>query len=107
MVRHDTTKHDVCSTTPIFFSRMLTLIGPATPVRSSLTKGILTLGAATTPFEFEGMNRILTATQGLIEVERNVHSLTAIPNNKWLAVFGDMSQGQAFDAAHDVLKKPH
>jgi cell division protein FtsZ len=79
----------------------------AAPVIARIAKemGILTVGVATKPFEFEGPRRMKQAEAGLAELEANVDSLIVILNEKLLEVLGDdITQEMAFKQANDVLK---
>ena len=79
----------------------------AAPVIARVAKemGILTVGAVTKPFEFEGKRRGAQADNGVAELEANVDSLIVVLNEKLLEVMGDdVTQDQAFAHANDVLK---
>jgi len=79
----------------------------AAPVIARIAKemGILTVGVATKPFDFEGPRRMKQAEAGLAELEANVDSLIVILNEKLIEVLGDdITQEMAFKQANDVLK---
>lgn len=78
----------------------------AAPVVAQVAKelGALTVAVVTKPFGFEGKRRMLTAEEGLSELQEHVDSLITIPNEKLLPVLGsDVSLLNAFGAANDVL----
>ncbi|MFU8787644.1 MAG: cell division protein FtsZ [Methylobacter sp.] len=78
----------------------------AIPVIAEIARGmgILTVAVVTKPFSFEGKQKMITAVQGIAELEKYVDSLITIPNQKLLPVLGnDMSMTNAFKAANDVL----
>ncbi len=78
----------------------------AAPVVAQVAKelGALTVAVVTKPFGFEGKRRMLTAEEGLGELQEHVDSLITIPNEKLLPVLGsDVSLLNAFGAANDVL----
>lgn len=78
----------------------------AAPVVAQVAKelGALTVAVVTKPFGFEGKRRMLTAEEGLNELQEHVDSLITIPNEKLLPVLGsDVSLLNAFGAANDVL----
>lgn len=77
----------------------------AAPVIAALAKemGILTVGVVTTPFLLEGRRRLKSAERGISELAQHVDSLIIIPNEKLLAVYGDISLVDAFKKADDVL----
>ena len=78
----------------------------AIPVIAEIARsmGILTVAVVTKPFSFEGKKKLLTAEQGIAELEKFVDSLIIIPNQKLLPVLGnDVSLVNAFKAANDVL----
>src|SRR5471030_2737963 len=54
----------------------------AAPViaRAAKEQGILTVGVVTKPFHFEGVRRIQSAEQGILELEKVVDTLIVIPN---------------------------
>ena len=79
----------------------------AIPVFAEIAKelGVLTVAVVTKPFQFEGKQKLATATKGIEELENYVDSLIVIPNQKLLSVLGDnISLVDAFSAANDVLQ---
>lgn len=77
----------------------------AAPVIAKIAKemGILTVGIVTVPFGFEGRKRKLQAEEGLEEMRRNVDTLLIINNDRLREMFGNLSLGNAFAQADDVL----
>ena len=77
----------------------------AAPVVAEIAKemGILTVGVVTTPFNFEGKRRLLSAEKGIEALEQHVDSLIIIPNQRLLKVFRDISMKDAYKKADDVL----
>jgi cell division protein FtsZ len=80
----------------------------AAPVIAGLTReqGILTIGVVTKPFTFEGSHRRRTAESAMDEMQRNVDTLIAIPNDRLLQIVDrKASINHAFRAADDVLRQ--
>lgn len=77
----------------------------AAPVIASIAKemGILTVGIITVPFGFEGRKRRQQAEDGLIEMRKNVDTLLVINNEKLREISGNLTIGNAFSQADDVL----
>lgn len=78
------------------------------PIIAELSKklGILTVVVVTTPFSFEGEQRINIAKQALINLKGNVDSLLVIPNDKLLQVIDEKTTvSQAFEKCDDILKQ--
>ena len=77
----------------------------AAPVVAEIAKemGILTVGVVTTPFNFEGKRRLVSAEKGIEALEQHVDSLIIIPNQRLLKVFRDISMKDAYKKADDVL----
>ncbi|WP_027420798.1 cell division protein FtsZ [Crocinitomix catalasitica] len=77
----------------------------AAPVIAKVAKdmGILTVGIVTVPFGFEGRKRKLQAEEGLEEMRQNVDTLLIINNDRLREMFGNLSLGNAFAQADDVL----
>ena len=77
----------------------------AAPVVAEIAKemGILTVGVVTTPFNFEGKRRLISAEKGIEALEQHVDSLIIIPNQRLLKVFRDISMKDAYKKADDVL----
>ncbi|RIK43154.1 MAG: cell division protein FtsZ [Chloroflexi bacterium] len=80
----------------------------AAPVIAGLAReqGILTIGVVTKPFTFEGSHRRRTAESAMAEMQRNVDTLIAIPNDRLLQIVDrKASINHAFRAADDVLRQ--
>src|SRR5690606_21732881 len=77
----------------------------AAPVIAQVAKGrgILTVGIVTVPFNFEGRKRRIQAEEGLSEMRDNVDTLLVINNERLREITGNLSIGQAFAQADDVL----
>jgi len=77
----------------------------AAPVVAQIAKemGILTVGIVTVPFGFEGRKRRQQAEEGLDEMRKNVDTLLVINNERLRELSGNLSIGNAFSQADDVL----
>lgn len=77
----------------------------AAPVVAQIAKemGILTVGIVTVPFGFEGRKRRQQAEEGLDEMRKNVDTLLVINNERLREISGNLSIGNAFSQADDVL----
>lgn len=77
----------------------------AAPVIAKVAKelDILTVGIVTVPFAFEGRKRKLQAEEGLEELRNNVDTLLIINNDRLREMFGNLTLGNAFAQADDVL----
>jgi cell division protein FtsZ len=77
----------------------------AAPVIAKVAKDldILTVGIVTVPFAFEGKKRRLQADHGLDELRKSVDTLLIINNDRLREMFGNLSLGNAFSKADDVL----
>lgn len=77
----------------------------AAPVIAQVAKemGILTVGIVTVPFNFEGRKRRIQAEEGLTAMRENVDTLLVINNERLREITGNLSVGQAFAQADDVL----
>jgi cell division protein FtsZ len=77
----------------------------AAPVIAKIAKdmGILTVGIVTVPFSFEGRKRRQQAENGLEEMRRNVDTLLVINNERLREMYGNLTLGNAFAQADDVL----
>lgn len=77
----------------------------AAPVIAKLAKdmGILTVGIVTVPFNFEGRKRRQQAEAGLEEMRKNVDTLLVINNERLREMYGNLSLGNAFSQADDVV----
>ncbi len=80
----------------------------AAPVVAKIARemGILTVGIVTTPFSFEGRQRMAKANAGIDELAKYVDSLIVIPNERLKQIEADNLQlSQAFEIADDVLRR--
>ncbi len=77
----------------------------AAPVIAQVAKemGILTVGIVTVPFNFEGRKRRIQAEEGLAAMRANVDTLLVINNERLREITGNLSVGQAFAQADNVL----
>lgn len=77
----------------------------AAPVIAKLAKemGILTVGIVTVPFMFEGRKRRTQAEDGVERMRDAVDTLLIINNDKLREMFGNLTLGNAFENADDVL----
>lgn len=77
----------------------------AAPVIASVAKelNILTVGIVTVPFSFEGRKRRQQAELGLEEIRSHVDTLLVINNEKLREISGNLTIGNAFAQADDVL----
>lgn len=77
----------------------------AAPVIAKAAKdmGILTVGIVTSPFVFEGKNRLEQANKGIESLRATVDSLVVINNNKLREVYGNLGFKAGFAKADEVL----
>jgi cell division protein FtsZ len=77
----------------------------AAPVIAQVARelGILTVGIVTVPFNFEGRKRRQQAEEGLEEIRQNVDTLLIINNERLREVTGNLTIGNAFAQADDVV----
>lgn len=77
----------------------------AAPIIAQVAKemGILTVGIVTVPFNFEGRKRRIQAEQGLESMRQNVDTLLVINNERLREISGNLSIGEAFAQADNVL----
>ena len=77
----------------------------AAPVIAQVAKelGILTVGIVTVPFNFEGRKRRIQAEEGLESMRANVDTLLVINNERLREITGNLSIGEAFSQADDIL----
>ena len=77
----------------------------AAPVIAQVAKemGILTVGIVTVPFNFEGRKRRIQAEEGLEAMRENVDTLLVINNERLREITGNLSIGDAFSQADDIL----
>ena len=77
----------------------------AAPVIARIARelGILTVGIVTVPFSFEGRKRRQQAEEGLENMRDNVDTLLVINNERLREISGNLTLGNAFAQADDVL----
>lgn len=77
----------------------------AAPVVAKIAKemGVLTVGIVTIPFNFEGRKRRQQAEEGLEEMRNSVDTLLVINNERLREMYGNLTIGNAFSKADDVL----
>lgn len=77
----------------------------AAPIIAEAAKelGILTVGIVTLPFSFEGRKRKNQADEGIQQIKEYVDTLLVINNDKLREIYGNLSVGQAFEHADNVL----
>jgi cell division protein FtsZ len=77
----------------------------AAPVIAKVAKemGILTVGIVTVPFSFEGRKRKQQAEEGLDNLRNCVDTLLVINNDRLREMFGNLTLGNAFAKADNVL----
>jgi cell division protein FtsZ len=77
----------------------------AAPVIARIARelGILTVGIVTVPFNFEGRKRRQQAEEGLENMRDNVDTLLVINNERLREISGNLTLGNAFAQADDVL----
>jgi cell division protein FtsZ len=67
--------------------------------------GILTVAVVTTPFKYEGPQRLKSAAKGIEELRKYVDSLLIVDNEKLINVYGDLPYKEAFNKSDEVLAK--
>jgi cell division protein FtsZ len=77
----------------------------AAPIIAQVAKelGILTDRIVTVPFNFEGRKRRQQAEEGLEKMRQNVDTLLVINNERLREISGNLTIGNAFSQADDVL----
>jgi len=77
----------------------------AAPVIASIANklGILTVGIVTLPFGFEGKRKLLQAQAGIKELRQHCDTVLVILNDRLRQVLGNLSIGNAFSQADNVL----
>ncbi|OJW73504.1 MAG: cell division protein FtsZ [Candidatus Amoebophilus sp. 36-38] len=77
----------------------------AAPVIASIASklGILTVGIVTLPFAFEGKKKLLQAQAGIKELRQHCDTVLVILNDRLRQVLGNLSIGNAFAQADNVL----
>ncbi|MDR1704613.1 MAG: cell division protein FtsZ [Clostridiales bacterium] len=80
----------------------------AAPVIAGIckSKGVLTVGVVTKPFDFEGLKRMKNANDGIGELIKNVDTLVVIPNQRLLDIVErDTSLKDSLKKADEVLRQ--
>lgn len=77
----------------------------AAPVIAGIAKklDVLTVGIVTLPFSFEGRKKLLQAQEGIKELRQHCDTVLVILNDRLRAIFGNLSIGNAFERADNVL----
>ncbi len=77
----------------------------AAPVIAKIARDmdILTVGIVTAPFSFEGRKKMTQAGLGLDALRQNCDTVLVILNDKLREIFGNLSIGQAFAQADNIL----
>jgi cell division protein FtsZ len=77
----------------------------AAPVIASIARklDILTVGIVTLPFSFEGKKKLLQAQAGIEELRQHCDTVLIILNDRLRSVLGNLSIGNAFAQADNVL----
>jgi cell division protein FtsZ len=77
----------------------------AAPVIAKIARDmdILTVGIVTAPFSFEGKKKMTQAHLGLESLRQNCDTVLVILNDKLREIFGNLSIGQAFAQADNIL----
>ncbi len=77
----------------------------AAPVIAGISEklGILTVGIVTAPFSFEGKKKWEQAQEGIKQLKKHCDTVLVILNDRLKAVLGNLSIGNAFEQADNVL----
>ncbi len=77
----------------------------AAPVIAKVSKDldVLTVGIVTMPFAFEGKKKMAQALLGIEEMRKNCDTVLVILNDKLREIYGNLSIGNAFAQADNVL----
>ena len=77
----------------------------AVPVIAAIARklGILTVGIVTQPFSFEGKKKLQQAQEGIQQLRQHCDTVLVILNDRLQAVLGNLSIGNAFAQADNVL----
>ncbi len=77
----------------------------AAPIIAKIAKDmdILTVGIVTSPFSFEGKKKSAQAEIGIEDLRQNCDTVLVILNDKLREIYGNLSIGQAFAQADNVL----
>lgn len=78
----------------------------ASPVVAEIAKelGILTIAVITTPFDFEGNQRMKLSEKGINDLKKYIDTLVIVPNERLLEIAPNLSINKAFGLADDVLR---
>ena len=77
----------------------------AAPVIAEIARklGILTVGIVTQPFAFEGKRKLQQAQEGIRHLRQHCDTVLVILNDRLRSVLGNLSVGNAFAQADNVL----
>src|SRR5690349_22090767 len=77
----------------------------AAPIIARIAKDmdILTVGIITAPFSFEGKKKMAQAEQGMEALRQSCDTVLVILNDKLREIYGNLSIGQAFAQADNIL----
>ncbi len=77
----------------------------ASPVIAKLARemGLLTVAIVTSPLAVEGLIRYNQALRGIEELRKHIDAVLIINNDNILEIYGDLSLGDAFRKADDIL----
>ncbi|MHA7877507.1 MAG: cell division protein FtsZ [Bacteroidota bacterium] len=77
----------------------------AAPVIASIARklGVLTVGIVTLPFSFEGKKKLQQAQEGIEQLRQHCDTVLIILNDRLRSVLGNLSIGNAFAQADNVL----
>ncbi len=77
----------------------------AAPVIAKIAKDmdILTVGIVTAPFSFEGKKKMMQGEMGIEAFRQNCDTVLVILNDKLREIYGNLSIGQAFAQADNIL----
>jgi cell division protein FtsZ len=77
----------------------------AAPVVARIARemGILTVGIATMPFNFEGKRKYQQAKEGVENLKAQVDTILLISNDKVREMYGNLSKSEAFSNANNIL----
>lgn len=77
----------------------------AAPVVARIARemGILTVGIATMPFNFEGKRKYQQAKDGVENLKAHVDTILLISNDKVREMYGNLSKSEAFSNANNIL----
>lgn len=77
----------------------------AAPVIGRIAKetGKLTIGIVTTPFVYEGRNKIVQALRGVQELKQHVDAILVVNNQRLIEVFPKMKMSQGLNKSDETL----